>query len=149
MRVYLDTNIIMEYFGHRKLFDPVSAILKASEQKTINAYVSTNSLDTIVYLLGLQLKSEGIHEPLKRQQISNMMKSVLVYLDVVSISKDNLIIALDDDKFRDLEDSIQYHCAEENASDCLITINTKHFENASGSLQVLSPIEFVKRYIVQ
>ncbi len=149
MKVYLDTNIIMEYFGHRDFYNEVSDILKAAEQKGLEAVISANSLDTIIYLLGNQLKEKGIHEPDKRKQIRTSLKQLLGYIDIVSISRDMVLTALDNESFKDIEDSIQYHCAEENASDCLITINTKHFENASGSLQVLSPIEFVKRYIVQ
>lgn len=147
MRVYLDTNIVMEYFGHRKLFDSVSAILKASEQKVLEAYISTNSLDTIIYLLGLQLKDSGIHEPTKRQKITNMLKSILIHLDVVSISKDKLINALNDSRFKDIEDSIQYHCAEENDSDYLITINIKHFKDTNDKLKIISPTDFVKEHI--
>lgn len=147
MRVYLDTNIIMEYFGHRKLYDSVSAILKASEQKALTAYISTNSLDTIIYLLGLQLKDSGVHEPRKREQISNMLRSVLAYLDVVSIDKDKLIEALEDKNFKDIEDSIQYHCAEDNSSDYLVTINIKHFKNTNGNVKVLSPSDFVEEHI--
>lgn len=40
MRVYLDTNIIMEYFGHRNLFDSVCTILKASDQDALQACIS-------------------------------------------------------------------------------------------------------------
>lgn len=147
MRVYLDTNIIMEYFGHRNLFDSVCAVLKASEQNALHAYISTNSLDTIIYLLGLQLKDKGIHEPLKRQTICNMLKSILSYLDVVSIGKDELIMALNDNNFKDIEDSIQFHCAEENNTDFLLTINTKHFKRVKNNVKVLSPTEFVSQYI--
>lgn len=147
MRVYLDTNIIMEYFGHRNLFDPVCAVLKASEQDAVQACISTNSLDTIIYLLGLQLKDHGLHEPAKRQQICNILKSVLSFLDVVSIDKEGLISALDDHHFKDIEDSIQFHCAEENHADFLLTINTRHFKNAKGNVRILSPTEFVSQHL--
>lgn len=147
MRVYLDTNIIMEYFGHRKYYNSVSAILKASEQKSLEACISTNSLDTIIYLLGLQLKNKGIHEPQKRQKISEMLKSVLVHLGVVSISKENLVEALDNKDFKDIEDSIQYHCAKENGFEILISINLKDFPQQSKDLEVISPQEFVKKYM--
>lgn len=147
MRVYLDTNIVMEYFGHRDFYDEVDTILKAAEQKGLEAYISTNSLDTIIYLLGLQLKDKGIHEPEKRQKIRKMLKGLLEYVDVVSISKEKLVAALEDEEFKDVEDSIQYQCAKENYSDCFVTINIKHFKNNDESLKVTTPRDFVSKFI--
>ena len=76
-----------------------------------------------------------------------MVKNLLVYVDVVSISRDKIVEALGDENFKDIEDSIQYYCAIENESDYLITINTKHFKDANGTLEVISPTEFVRKYI--
>lgn len=147
MRVYLDTNIVMEYFGHRLFHDDVSMILKAAEQKGLEACISLNSLDTIIYLLGNQLKDKGVHGPEKRQKICSMICELLAYVDVVGISRDNIMKAMKDDSFKDLEDSIQYHCALENSSDSLVTINIKDFKKAKESLEVLSPSDFVLKYM--
>ncbi len=147
MKIYLDTNIVMEYFGHRDFYEDVSIILKAAQQNSLEAVISTNSLDTIIYLIGCELKDNGIHEPQKRQRIREMVKKLLGYINVVSISRDKIVEALDDENFKDIEDSIQYYCAIENESDYLITINTKHFKETNGTLEVISPMEFVKRYI--
>lgn len=149
MRVYLDTNVIMEYFGNRKYHDDVSAILRAAEQNSLAAFFSSNSLDTIIYLLGNQLKDNNIHEPEKNKQIRKMVMDLLGYIDIVGISRTKVIEALSDEKFSDLEDSIQYYCPIENESDCLITINTKHFKKADKGLEVLSPSDFVKMNIIK
>lgn len=148
MRIYLDTNIIMEYFAHRDFYNDVAIILKAAEQKSLEAVLSTNSLDTIIYLLGCELKNQGIHEPQKRQKIREMVMGLLEYVDIVSISRDKIKEALSDDNFKDIEDSLQYYCAIENDIDHIITINTKHFKDAKKSLDVTSPVDFVNNYIL-
>lgn len=147
MKVYLDTNIIMEYFGHRDFYSDVSDILRAAEQQGLEAVISTNSLDTIIYLLGNHLKENGIHEPEKRQQIRKTIKRLLEYIDIVSISKDGVLTAMDDDSFKDIEDSLQYYCAFENEAECLVTINLKHFTKKERKIEILSPTNFVKKYI--
>lgn len=148
MKVYLDTNVIMEYLGHRGCYNDVSDILRAAEQNGLQAFLSTNSLDTIVYLLGNQLKDKGIHEPEKRQQIRKTVKLLFEYIDVVSISKGWILAAMDDESFKDVEDSLQYYCAIENEADCIVTINMKHFKNKhKQNIPVYSPSDFVNMFI--
>lgn len=149
MRVYLDANIIMEYLAHRDFFDDVEVIFQASEQKLIEAYVSTMSIDSVTYLLGNHLKDKGIHEPKKRQAIREMLNGILSYIGVVDISEEQMKAALNDTDFTDIEDSYQYYCAKENDSDFLVTINIKDFKSKkrSETMEVLSPQDFVNKYM--
>lgn len=117
------------------------------------ACVSTMSIDSVTYLLGLHLKDKGIHEPKKRQIIREMLNSILSYLSVVDISHSQLLKALNDETFKDIEDSYQYQCAIENECHCLVTFNIKDFPKPSDnksekdSIKVLSPEIFDKEYI--
>lgn len=147
MRVYLDTNIVMEYLGNRTFHKEVATILKAAQQKALDAFISVNSLDTIIYLLGNQLKDKGIHEPEKRQTIRSILCDLLAYIDVVSSSKDDILRALKDTDFSDLEDSVQYHCALENSIDSFITLNTKDFNRAATGIEIITPLDFVNKHI--
>lgn len=76
-----------------------------------------------------------------------MLTTLLKFIDVVDISKNAVIDALSDLSFKDLEDSLQYHCALENKCDCLITINSKDFPASNEDIKVLTPIQFVNEYI--
>lgn len=122
MRVFLDANIIMDFLG-------------------------ASIIDNLVYLLGMNLKRQEIKEPEKRNKIRQMLIALLKFIDVVDISKTAVIDALSDLSFKDLEDSLQYHCALENKCSCLITINFKDFPASNEEIEVLIPILFVTRYI--
>lgn len=63
MKVFLDTNILMEYFANRTKAADVKVILQAAYQGQIKACMSVGCLYTLIYLLGIYLKNQGIHEP--------------------------------------------------------------------------------------
>ena len=147
MKVFLDANVIMEYLGKRKLYNPVSNILKFAYQSSIDVCISASILDNVIYLLGSQLKMEGIHEPEKRNQIRQTLIKLLSYINVIDISHQSTIQALLDNDFKDLEDSLQYHCALENNCDCIVTINTKDFPSSNDEIEVLDPKHFVNKYL--
>lgn len=57
-------------------------------------------------------------------------------------------MAINDDRFVDIEDSFQYQCALHNNCDVLLTINIKDFKNVlDGPLPILTPEDFVTQYI--
>lgn len=148
MKIFLDTNIVMEYFSERKNFENVYTILKAAKVKSLDAVVSTFTVDTLVYLMGIALKEKGMHEPEKRKEIRAWLNAFFEYVDMTDISRESALNGLNDIHFNDIEDGLQYYCALENDCDCLITINGKHFKNADKGLEVLDPAEFVNKYIL-
>ena len=85
-KVFLDTNIIMEYLAHRKEFDDVQLILSAAYQGGIQAVMSSGCVYTVIYLLGAEFKRQGIHEPEKREKIKESLSVLLEYIDVVDFS---------------------------------------------------------------
>lgn len=149
MKILLDVNLIMEYYAHRDLFVEASKVLKAAQQGMFNGYLSAMTFDTLTYLIGNELKRQGIHEPLKRDTTRGMLNRLLDYLSVVDISQDFLSKGLNDKSFKDLEDAYQYYCAIENECDGIITINTKDFAGEhKEKIPVYSLTEFVGNYIV-
>lgn len=147
-KVFLDTNIIMEYLAHRKEFDDVQLILSAAYQGGIQAVMSSGCVYTVIYLLGAEFKRQGIHEPEKREKIKESLSVLLEYIDVVDFSTVYVKKAITATDFKDLEDSCQYQCAVENSCDILLTINMKHFKDLESPLcQVASPHEFVEKFI--
>jgi predicted nucleic acid-binding protein len=148
MKVFLDTNIIMEFLSKRKLYVPVDIIIRSTEEDNIGKCISACSFDTLVYLLGIELKKKDIHEPEKRKKTRELLNAILDNVNVADINGNMLRLALNDEHFTDIEDAIQYYCALANDCDCLITINVKHFKNANKGLEVLDPAEFVNKYIL-
>lgn len=147
MKVFLDANIIMDFLGNREMHDQTDIIIKCAEFGAIDACVSASIIDNLVYLIGMNLKRQEVKEPEKRNKIRQMLIALLKFIDVVDISKTAVIDAISDLSFKDLEDSLQYHCALENKCDSLITINIKDFPTSNDGIEVLTPIQFVNKYI--
>jgi predicted nucleic acid-binding protein len=147
MKTFIDTNVILEFFSYRAQFKYVQAIFNAAKQGAIELCTSMSCLSTAIYIMGLNLKDEGIHEPEKRNEIRKVLNSMLQYVDIESFDRPTALRGLNDLSFKDLEDSLQYYCALENQCDCLVTINLKHFKQAKGNMKVLDPKEFVSQYI--
>lgn len=149
-KVFLDTNILMEYLANREQVADVKLILKADFQGKLEACMSAGCLYTLIYLLGLYLKSKGIHEPEKTLQIKDSLSTMLEYIDIVDISKEYVNNAISATDFKDLEDSCQYQCAIENDSNILLTINIKHFNKIKNpQCEVIDPHTFVGKYMAK
>lgn len=150
MKVYLDTNIIMDFITRRdkEQYKTVRKIMRAAECKQLTACASTISLSTTTYLLGLKLKQQDIHEPEKRKKIRQLLKDLTEYITAVDISHEQFRTALDDESFNDIEDSLQFYCAIENGCDALVTINMKHFKGKhKDDIPVFTPSEFVEKFM--
>ena len=63
MKVFLDTNIFLEYFERRRQYEAVSQLLSAIEDGRLKAVVSAGCIYTLVYLVRTELKRQGIHRP--------------------------------------------------------------------------------------
>lgn len=149
-KVFLDTNILMEYLANREQVADVKLILKAAFQGKLEACISAGCLYTLIYLLGLYLKSKGIHEPEKTLQIKDSLSTILEYIDIVDISKEYVNNAISATDFKDLEDSCQYQCAIENDCNILLTINIKHFNKIKNpQCEVIDPHTFVGKYMAK
>ena len=61
MKVFLDTNIFLEYFERRRQYQAVSQLLSAIEDGRLKAVVSAGCVYTLAYLVRSELKRQGIH----------------------------------------------------------------------------------------
>lgn len=142
MRIFLDTNILIEYFERRAHYLPVSKIFEAIEDEEIEAVMSVGGLYTITFLLTKALKREGIHRPEQTEQLRLILNNVIELVQTGDLSPQGVWNAVNDTRFTDIEDSYQFQCAIENECDALITINTKDYRKDSP-LPILLPEEFI------
>lgn len=151
MKAFLDTNVVMDFFGYRKYYKEARLIMEAALQGGIDAYMSVGSMYTLSYLLSIDLKLKGIHEPDKTEAIREMLSELLSkYIFAIELSHQKMEYALKDLSFHDLEDSYQYYCAIENNCDANVTINIKHFKgDHKKQIPIYTPQEFVERFIKQ
>jgi len=148
MKVFLDTNIFLEYFERRRQYEAVSQLLSAIEDGRLKAVVSAGCIYTLVYLVRMELKRQGIHRPEQTLRVRQTLDIVLSMVTVAGISHKRMVNGNSDLTFDDIEDSFQYQCALQNKCDALVTINLKDYRNADTSaMEILSPEAFVSRFL--
>ena len=148
MKVFLDTNIFLEYFEQRREFQAVSRLLSAIEDGKFRAVVSVGCVYTLAYLVRIELKRQGIHRPEQTEILRNTLNIILSLVTTVGTSHKHLITGVNDLSFNDVEDSFQYQSALQAKCDSLVTINLRDYSgvNTSG-IEILSPSEFVAKYL--
>ena len=148
MKVFLDTNIFLEYLQRRRQYQAVSQLLSAVEDKRIKAVVSAGCVYTLAYLIRMELKRQGIHRPEQTNLLRTMLNIVLSMATVAGVSHKRIVSGTNDLAFDDVEDSYQYQCALQNKCDALVTINLKDYRRADTSaMEILLPNTFVSKYL--
>ena len=148
MKVFLDTNIFLEYFERRREYQAVSQLLSAVEDGKLKAVVSAGCVYTLAYLIRMELKRQGIHRPEQTQRLRALLNIVLSMATVAGVSHKNIVSGTNNLAFDDVEDSFQYQCALQNKCDALVTINLKDYHNAdTAKMKILSPTEFVEKFL--
>ena len=148
MKVFLDTNIFMEYVSCRKQYETIRDVFDAIEDGKITAVMSIGGLYTLTFLITRLLKESNIHRPEQTEKLRIVLKGLLQLAPIVDCSQEVALEAVADERFTDIEDSLQYHCAKKNSCDVLLTINIKDFKKViDGDLRIISPQEFVSEFL--
>jgi predicted nucleic acid-binding protein len=132
--VLIDTDVILDFFFDRNPYsDDAAIILSLCEKKIVVGFVTPVIISNVYYLLSQSGKQEKVIEKLI---------SLLTIVDVVSIDKNTILVALHSD-FKDFEDALQNYSAELNGTiNVIITRNTKDYKKSK--LSVMKPDEFLK-----
>lgn len=132
MKVFLDTNVLLDVLTRRKpFFDASAQIWSLAEADRIRGLVSAISYPNVYYIVrklsGLKAADTVIH-------------SMRAIFTVVACDERVIHQALDSE-FTDFQDAIQYHSALAARAAYLVTRNPHHFPTTD--LPVLSPTEFL------
>lgn len=147
MKLFFDTCTVVEYLCNRKDALYVEQILDSVEQKGWDCFISIGSFYTLIYLIELHLKRNGLIDKEERiNRLREMLSEILDTFVISDIYERDLIDSIHDEHFFDLEDSCQYRAALASECDYLITINVKDFKIVDSSKpEVLTPSEFCKK----
>lgn len=120
-RIYLDTNIVLDFLGERQPFYEASAkVLTLADRKKIKIFVSPITISTAYYVLA---KFESNKVALDKIRKFKLLCEVSV-MDSEVIDK--AIIS----DFKDFEDALQYFSALSTNCDLILTRNEKDFKSA-------------------
>lgn len=143
MKIFLDTNVVMDYLASRGEVESVNYIFKQIEDGVHSAFISVGSFYTITYLTEIFLKNKGFEKAERIQRLRDTLDSLLGYINVVGHTKAQLLKGIRDMEFQDIEDSYQYQAALVANCECLITSNIKDFKDLDSPLiDIVTPGEF-------
>jgi len=66
MKVFLDTNVFLEYFEQRREYQAVSRLLSAVEDGKLKAVVSIGCVYTLSYVIRMELKRKAFIDQSRR-----------------------------------------------------------------------------------
>ncbi|NEN25544.1 PIN domain-containing protein [Cryomorpha ignava] len=137
-RVFLDTNVVLDFILKRSGFAEDAAIIfDLSERNKLQIEISSLSVNNIDYVLS-KLES--------REKARQIIIKLLTLVEISSVGKSTIKKAAMSD-FKDYEDAIQNFSAEEAGIRFIITRNLKDF--SKSSLVVQSPKEFLSGFSLQ
>lgn len=132
-KIFLDTNIIIDFLGEREGFYEASAkILTLADKKKIKVYTSPSSISNVFYVLAKYENSKIALEKIRKFKL----------LCSMSVMDDEVIEKAIHSDFKDFEDAMQYFSALASNCDIIITRNEKDFKNAL--IPVMNAEEFLQ-----
>lgn len=136
MKVFLDTNIVIDYLSKRKPFGEKACLiflLGQEPESEVELCISALSFTTIYYVL----RRESSH-----QKLLGLLEDLRSLVMVLPADDEIIGKAIKSD-FADFEDAVQYYTALSAGSDFIITRNVKDY--AMAEVPVLAPEDFLKR----
>ena len=133
MKLFIDTNIMLDLLGERKPFyNSIARIATLADKRKIRMVVSALSYVTVCYFL---TKYEGI------EKTKDKLRKFKVISEICDLDK--LIIEKGlNSNFSDFEDSLQYYSALRADCKILITRNGKDFKKSQ--IPVMTADEYLK-----
>ena len=133
-KIFLDTNILIDYLARRgKFFEPAAQIVQLGQQHDFTLLVSAMSFATASFIL-------EAHHKLPNEVIVRKFAEFVAMCNVTPV--DSLIV--DDaiaSRFSDFEDAMQYYSAIREGADAIITRNRADFNEAQ--IEVYEPQQFL------
>jgi predicted nucleic acid-binding protein len=136
MRVFLDTNVLIDVLAERVPFYADSAgVWTLAEQGLVVGLVSALSFTNSYYII------RRLHDAKKAQRSMHLLRDIFQ----IATCDQQVIKQAIEIKIKDFEDAVQYVSAVHASADCLVSRNPRHFPTAT-ECPVLSPAEFLVTY---
>ena len=133
-KVFIDSDILLDYFFMRQPFyESATKLLDLCANKKIEGYTTPLVIANVYNVLRKEIGA---------QELKNKLKSLLKFLEVISMSKDIILKALNSD-FKDFEDALQNFSAIE-VTDIPIILTRNEKDYKKSTLSVFRPQAFLK-----
>ena len=149
MKLFLDTNIVLDYLEAREKGLFAKQVLKLAKDGKEWECVTASSVTDILYLLtkALRESNKGLDEAQRRtnkeirQIAAEQMDKLLNVIHILTVTEDGVKKALAL-KWADTEDALQYVVAKANSVDIIITNNIGDYE--LSDIPVMDAEEFLR-----
>lgn len=133
MVLLIDTNVVLDVLQKRGiLFDPSCRILELCANRQVQGYIAFHSISNLWYILR---KSDDGTKREKLRDICNI-------LTVCSVGHNDVVCAIENGSFKDLEDCLQDKCAQAVQADYIITRNLPDFSHSC--VKAITPEGFLE-----
>ncbi len=139
-KVFLDTNILIDYLARRgQFFVPAAQIVQLGQQHEISLLVSAMSFATASFIL-------EAHHKLSNETIVRKFEEFVTMCNVTPV--DSLIVdEAITSRFSDFEDAMQYYSAIREGADAIITRNSSDF--SAAEIEVYEPQHFLEMLVIE
>ncbi|MBQ3919486.1 MAG: PIN domain-containing protein [Oscillospiraceae bacterium] len=135
MKVWIDTNVIIDVLEERKGFADISwKVWELCRTTKIIGYISALSVPNIVYIMRKELNPKKTRD---------LVDNLSLLFDISELSRRDIIFAANM-MTHDLEDAIQMVQAERCGAEYIVTRNIKDF--AGSAVRAVTPDEFIGIY---
>ena len=145
-KIFIDTNIILEYFMQREEFLVAEKLMEELHQQHCQMVMSAGGFYTIIFLFDKHIRKEGgLSGENRIKALRSLMRQILMAFTVAKQDNNSLSKGIEDMDYKDLEDACQYHLAEEMECQYMLTFNIDDFPKApsSHSIPVLTPKQYL------
>ena len=133
MRVFLDTNVILDLIQRRVGYDDAALIMQKSENGEYSLFTSSLSMVNIAYILRKYYRGESLY---------HLLEELGDIIGVITVSSEAYHKALQSREL-DFEDAIQLFSPIESDMDCIVTRNAHDF--IFHKLPIYTPFDFLNR----
>ena len=135
MKVLIDTNILLDVILLRESHLELSRRVLQCCLSLVDGYIAVHTFSNMFYILHET-------EDFSIEECRDTFNKLLYVFDVASLDKSDVISAVNNDAFDDLEDSMQHQSSIACELDYIITRNVDDFEKAT--VPAVTPEEFLK-----
>lgn len=149
MKIFVDTNVILENFLQRENYNVTHRLFDLLKNQEHVLIMSSGSFYTMVFLVDKYLKRErGMSGEVRLMALRQIMSGILKDIRVAEHDNESLLCGLNNPQFKDIEDGCQYELAKKAACELLLTFNTSDYPtNTELGVMVLSPSEYINTYL--
>jgi predicted nucleic acid-binding protein len=134
---FVDANVFIDVARKRKGWEASSAIVSQFRKTGNSGFISLLSA-AIIYFVFLWKYSP-------KQSVQELEKLVEGF-EIVDLAQEDFGRAVKDSRVEDFEDRLQFYAARKVCK-IMITRNKKHYRNIEKEIEVLTPEDFMGKYL--